>query len=80
MVMPKRSNLYYVVDKNEDWLVKGSLNEYEDSFTGEIDWAFRTYSKEKAFHVSDECNDKGMDTKVVIISWEATIWNANVTR
>ena len=24
--------------------------------------------------------DEGMDTKVIIISWEATIWNNNVTR
>lgn len=80
MIMPKRRNLYYVVDKDEDWFVKGSLNEHEESFTGEIDAAFRTYSKDKAFHVSDECNDKGMNTKVIIISWEVTMWNNNVTR
>lgn len=80
MVMPKRKNLYYIVDKDEDWFIKGSLNEYEKSFTGEIDAAFRTYSKDKAFHVSDECNNIGMNTKIIIISWEATIWNDNVTR
>lgn len=80
MVMPKRRNLYYVVDKNEDWFVKGSINEYQKTFTGEIDNAFRTYSKEKAFDVSDECNEDGMDTKVIVISWEATIWNRNVPR
>lgn len=80
MVMPKRRNLYYIVDKDEDWFIKGSLNEYEESFIGEIDDAFRTYSKDKAFHVSDECNDKGMNTKVVIISWEATMWNNNVNK
>ena len=80
MVLPKRRNLYYVVDTDEDWFIKGSLNESEESFTGEIDVAFRTYSKEMAFHVSDECNDKGMNTKVIIISWEATMWNNDVTR
>lgn len=80
MTLPKRRNLYYVVDKEEDWFIKGSLNEYERLFTGEIDAAFRSYSKNEAFYVSDECNNKGMDTKVIIISWEATMWNNNVTR
>ena len=80
MVMPKLRNLYYVVDINEDWFIKGMMNDYEESFTGEIDAAFKTYSKEKAFHVSDKCNDKGMNTKVVIISWKATLWNAKVTK
>ena len=36
MVMPKLRNLYYVVDVNEDWFIKGMLNDYEESFTGEI--------------------------------------------
>lgn len=80
MVMPKRRNLYYVVDKHEDWFVKGSLNEYEESFTGEIDVAFRSYNKNKAFDVSDKCNYKGMNTKVIIISWNATMWNNNVAK
>lgn len=35
MVMPKLRNLYYVVDVNEDWFIKGMLNDYEESFTGE---------------------------------------------
>lgn len=80
MVFPKRRNLYYVTDKNGDWFIKGSLNAYERSFTGEIDAAYRTYNKAAAFHILDDCNDKGMNTKVVCISWQATIWNENVTR
>ena len=35
MVMPKLRNLYYVVDVNEDWFIKGMLNDYEESFIGE---------------------------------------------
>lgn len=33
----KTRNLYYVMDEKEEMFVKGNLNNYENSYTGEID-------------------------------------------
>ena len=74
----KTRNLYYVMDEKEEMFVKGSLNNHENSYTGEIDRAFRTYSKEKAVHVSNDCNDIGMNTKVVMFTWRCTLVARNV--
>ena len=74
----KTRNLYYVMDEKEEMFVKGNLNNHENSYTGEIDRAFRTYSKEEAIHVSNECNDIGMNTKVVMFTWRCTLVARNV--
>ena len=74
----KTRNLYYVMDEKEEMFVKGNLNNYENSYTGEIDRAFRTYSKEEAIHISNECNDIGMNTKVVMFTWRCTLVARNV--
>ena len=50
--------MYYVVDIEEDWYIKGSKDHYEMSYTGDLDTAFQ---------VSDKCNEKGMETKVIIV-------------
>ena len=42
------------MDEKEEMFVKGNLNNHENSYTGEIDRAFRTYSKEEAIHISNE--------------------------
>lgn len=76
----KIRQLYYVMDKNEDWMVKGHFNDHELSFTCELDAAYHTYSKDRAFNVSDECNNMGMNTKVVCILVEYSMWNSNVDR
>ncbi len=80
MLNKKSRQLYYVMDQDEDWMVKGHFNDYELSFTGELDAAFYTYSKDKAFNVSGECNNIGMNTKVVCILVEYSMWNCNVRR
>lgn len=74
----KTRNLYYVMDEKEEMFVKGNLNNHENSYTGEIDRAFRTYSKEEAIHISNECNDIGMNTKVVMFTWRCTLVARNV--
>ena len=94
--------MYYVVDIEEDWYIKGSDDHYEMSYTGALDivlsgsnhgsldplnhpvsiksshsssldegvldTAFRTQNKDTAFQVSDKCNEKGMETKVIIVN------------
>ena len=50
--------MYYVVDIEEDWYIKGSKDHYEMSYTGDLDTAFQ---------VSDKCNENGMETKVIIV-------------
>lgn len=74
----KTRYLYYVMDEKEEMFVKGNLNNHENSYTGEIDRAFRTYSKEEAIHISNECNDIGMNTKVVMFTWRCTLVARNV--
>lgn len=66
------------MDEKEEMFVKGNLNNHENSYTGEIDRAFRTYSKEEAIHISNECNDIGMNTKVVMFTWRCTLVARNV--
>lgn len=74
----KTRNLYYVMDEKEEMFVKGELNVFEDSYTGEIDRAFRTYSKDEAVHVSNECNNFGMNTKVVMFTWKCALVDRDV--
>ena len=50
--------MYYVVDIEEDWYIKGSKDHYEMSYTGDLDTVFRTQNKDTAFQVSDKCNEK----------------------
>lgn len=66
-------NLYYVMDDNEEMFVEGDLNEHEYSYTENIDYAFRTYSKDEAIRVSNECNDIGMNTKIVRFTWKCSL-------
>ena len=74
----KTRNLYYVMDEKEEMFVKGSLNNHENSYTGEIDRAFRTYSKDQAVHVSNDCNDIGMNTKVGMFTWKCALVDRDV--
>lgn len=60
--------MYYVVDIEEDWYIKGSDDHYEMLYTGDLDTAFRTQNKDTAFQVSDKCNKNGMETKVIIVN------------
>ena len=57
--------MYYVVDIEEDWYIKGSKDHYEMSYTGDLDTAFRTQNKDTAFQVSDKCNENGIELRVV---------------
>lgn len=76
-----KRNLYYITDKEcERFVVGNHKYDYDKSFTGDIDYAFNTYNKEKAFEICDECNAIGMDTKVVLISVEYSLWNGRVVR
>lgn len=75
-----RRNLYFVMDKEEEHFVEGTHKGKRNfSFTSDIDYAFNTYNKERAFEVCHECNNNGMDVKVVIISAEYTMWTNIVT-
>lgn len=49
MVMPKLRNLYYVVDVNEDWFIKGMLNDYEESLQGKLMQRSKHIAKKKHF-------------------------------
>ena len=66
-------NLYYVMNVNEAIFVEGDLNEHENFYTDDIDYAFRTYSKDEALRVSNECNDIGMNTKIVRFTWRCSL-------
>ena len=77
--MPMIRNKYYIMSKDQDWFVKNNVGE-DFNFTGELDVAFNTYSKEQAFDICDVCNKSGMNVKVVILSASYTMWNRCVER
>ncbi len=75
--LPRKTLRYYVVDEEQEWFVKGHQDEFEYAYTGSIEAAYWSESSRCAFKVSEDCNTNNMKTKVVIVSCDLTIWNAN---
>lgn len=77
--IPMARHPYYVMTTDMDWFVQ-IRTDGECLLTGDIDAAFHTYNKDKAFRIFDKCNVNGMNVKVVILRNEITLWNGDVTR
>lgn len=67
---------YYLISEDMDWFIQEDENDY--SFTGEIEVAFNTFNKDKAFTVCDLCNEKGMKVKIVKIEIKYSVWNDSI--